>query len=176
MAVLHYQFEAIHPFSDGNGRTGRVLNILYLLESKLLDLPVLYLSRYIIENKSDYYVGLRKVTENGEWEDWIIYMLEAVEQSAVKARARILAIRSAMQNAVEKARLGMKSGYSYELIELAFRQPYIRINALVENNIAQRATASNYLKELERLEILQSVRSGRDVMYLNLPLLQALSD
>ncbi len=174
MAVLHYQFEAIHPFSDGNGRTGRVLNILYLLASELLDLPVLYLSQYIIENKSAYYTGLREVTENGEWENWILYMLEAVERSAVQARARILAIRDALRDAVEKARRDMKSGYSYELIALIFRQPYIRINALVDEGIAQRATASAYLKELERLEILKSVRNGRDIIYLNRPLLQAL--
>ena len=176
LAVLHYQFEAIHPFSDGNGRTGRILNILYLVEKGLLDIPVLYLSRYIIENKSAYYMGLRRVTEEGAWEDWIVYMLEAIEATAVSARARIVNIRKAFLETIETARDGMSAGYSYELMELIFRQPYTRIGELVDSGVARRVTASKHLKELERLGVMQSVRSGREVVYLNLPLLQALTE
>ncbi len=176
LAVLHYQFEAIHPFSDGNGRTGRILNILYLVEKGLLDIPVLYLSRYIIENKSAYYTGLRRVTEEGAWEDWIVYMLEAIEATAVSARARIVNIRKAFLETIETARDGMSAGYSYELMELIFRQPYTRIGELVDRGIARRITASKHLKELERLGVMESARSGREVVYLNLPLLQALTE
>ena len=176
LAALHYQFEAIHPFSDGNGRTGRILNILYLLEKGLLEIPVLYLSRYIIETKGAYYEGLRRVTEEGAWEDWIVYMLEAIEVTSINARKRILNIRKAFLDTIETARTGMSAGYSYELIELIFRQPYTRIGVLVDSNVARRATASKHLKELERLGIMQSVRSGREVVWLNLPLLLALTE
>ena len=174
MAVFHYQFEAIHPFPDGNGRTGRVLNILYLIEKKLLDIPILYLSKYIIRNKNEYYQKLRGVTEDGDWESWILHMLNYIEESAIEAKTRILAIRNSVQDALTIARQHMKNGYSKELIELVFSQYYVRINTLIEHDIAKRAAASTYLKELESIGILNSQKIGRDTIYLNIPLLEIL--
>lgn len=175
LAVLHYQFEAIHPFSDGNGRTGRVLNILYLVHKQLLDIPVLYLSRYIIENKNAYYTGLRRVTEEGAWEDWIVYMLEAIEATAISTKERILSIRQAFEASLEIARSGMNKGYTKELIELIYQQPYTRIAFLESAGIAKRQTGSLYLKALEELGLLQSVKLGREIVYLNPRLLDILS-
>lgn len=175
LAVLHYQFEAIHPFADGNGRTGRILNILYLVHKELLDIPVLYLSRYIIENKNAYYTGLRRVTEEGAWEDWIVYLLEAIEATATSAKERILSIREALQEAIEVARKGMSKGYSKELLELIFQQPYTRIAFLESTGIAKRQAASVYLKNLVELGVLESVKYGREIFYLNPKLLKILS-
>lgn len=124
MAVMHYQFEAIHPFLDGNGRTGRILNILYLVMRGVLDIPVLYLSRYIIENKAAYYQGLRNVTEQNAWEPWILYMLDAVEQSAHATSEKILAIRELMREYVATAQEKLPKIYSKDLIEVLFSQPY----------------------------------------------------
>ena len=167
LAVIHYQFEAIHPFTDGNGRTGRILNILYLIEFGLLDIPVLYLSRYIIENKGDYYAGLRKVTENGDWESWILYMLMAVEKTARETRKRILEIRDLLQKDIEKVRTELPKVYSKDLLELLYRQPYCKIRFLEEAGIAQRQTASSYLKELGRIGMLKPIKIGREIYYIN---------
>ncbi len=167
LAVMHYQFEAIHPFPDGNGRTGRILNILYLVSRGLLDLPVLYLSRYIIEHKNDYYLGLRGVTERGEWEPWVIHMLTAVEQTAALTRDRILRIRRLMHEGGELVRGQAPNVYSKDLMEVIYRHPYTRIKFLEEAGIAQRKTASTYLRELERLGLLRSVKAGREVYYIN---------
>jgi Fic family protein len=167
LAVIHYQFEAIHPFADGNGRTGRILNILYLVDRKLLETPVLYLSRYIIENKAAYYSGLRRVTEEHAWEGWIVYMLDAIEATARATRDRILAIRRQMDEATDFARNELPRVYSKELIELIFQQPYCRIQAVEQAGIAKRQTASTYLKELERIGLLRGVKVGRDQLYIN---------
>lgn len=175
LAVAHYQFEAIHPFTDGNGRTGRVLNILYLVDRELLDIPVLYLSRHIIENRAGYYQGLRRVTEEGAWEDWIVYMLEAIEATAADTRTRILEIRRALDEAIEFARLNMARGYRKELIELIFEQPYTRIQFLERAGIAKRQTASDYLKELERIGLLRGFKFGRDRLFVNPKLMDILS-
>lgn len=175
LAVLHYQFEAIHPFSDGNGRTGRVLNILYLLQQRLLDIPVLYLSQYIIQHKSRYYNGLRQVTEDAAWEAWILYILDAIESTATSTRERIMAIREALDEAILRARDRMSKGYSKELVELVFQQPYTRITTLARAGIAKRQSASVYLKELERVGILRGHKVGREVLYLNERLLNILA-
>lgn len=167
LAVIHYQFEAIHPFTDGNGRTGRILNILYLIECNLLDIPVLYLSRYIIENKADYYTGLRTVTEKGEWEAWILYILKAVEKTARETRQRILDIRDMMLADIEKVRTELPKIYSKDLLELLYHQPYCKIRFLEEAGIAQRQTASNYLKELESIGVLSALKIGREIYYIN---------
>jgi Fic family protein len=167
MAVVHYQFEAIHPFTDGNGRTGRILNILFLLDRGLLDLPVLYLSRYIIENKNAYYSGLRGITENGDWESWILYMLEAVEQTARETREKILAIRDLMNADIEKVKMELPKIYSKDLLELLYHQPYCKIRFLEEAGIAQRQTASQYLKDLSRIGVLEPLKSGREIYYIN---------
>ena len=175
MAVMHYQFEAIHPFSDGNGRTGRILNILYLIDAGLLDIPVLYLSRYIIENKSAYYAGLRQITENSAWEPWILYMLEAVEQTARATRERILNIRELMHESAEKVKRELPKVYTKDLIELLFSQPYCKIRFLEEAGIVQRQTAATYLKELERIGLLYRVKVGREYYYINDNFLKLLS-
>lgn len=174
MAVMHYQFEAIHPFTDGNGRTGRILNILYLIEAGLLDIPVLYLSRYIITNKNSYYSGLRRVTEEHAWEPWIIYMLDAIEQTAQTTRERILSIRNLMLESIERVKKELPKIYSKDLLELLFRQPYCKIRSLEVAGIAQRQTASTYLKELERIGLLHAIKIGREYYYINVKLLDIL--
>jgi len=173
LAVSHYQFEAIHPYLDGNGRTGRVMNILYLVATGLLDLPVLYLSKAIIRDKSAYYDKLRRVTEEQAWEDWILYVLQAIETTAKDTRDRIVAIREAMDETAEVIRQKLPKVYSRELVELIFSQPYTRVAFLVDEGIAQRQTASIYLRELEGIGILESRKAWRDVLYLN-PLLMRL--
>lgn len=167
LAVLHYQFEAIHPFTDGNGRTGRILNILYLIEEGLLDIPILYLSRYIIDHKNDYYAGLRSVTESGSWEGWIIFMLTAIEQMAHTTRDRILEIRDLINDSIVKVRQELPKIYSKDLLELLFHQPYCKIRFLEQAGIARRQSASVYLKELERIGILHGVKAGREYYYIN---------
>lgn len=174
MAVAHYQFEAIHPFIDGNGRTGRIVNILALLQAGLLDIPVLYLSRFIIQNKAEYYRRLREVTENQDWEGWLLYMLTAVEETARWTTARIMAIRDLFESTVERCQREAPRIYSKELIELIFQQPYCKIAFVVEAGIAKRKTASEYLQELERIGILTSEKRGRQVVYRHPALLEVL--
>lgn len=175
MAVMHYQFEAIHPFTDGNGRTGRVLNILYLVEKGLLSLPVLYLSRHIINHKADYYRLLRHVTEAQAWEAWILFMLTAVEQTAVWTTAKIRAIRDLVDRTAERMRHEAEPAYSRELFDLIFSQPYVRVANVVEAGIAQRETASKRLRALAAAGFLEEMKVGRDKLFLNRPLLALLS-
>lgn len=176
LALIHYQFETIHPFSDGNGRTGRIINILYLVFRGLLDLPVLYLSKFVIDRKNDYYRLLRQVTEKGEWEPWILYMLDAIEETATFTRKRILDIRDLMTETMEVAKETLPGRvYSKELIELLFCQPYTKGQALVDAGIAKRKTAAEYLKDLEKTGILAGKRIGREMLYLNTRLYDLLS-
>ncbi len=176
LALIHYQFEAIHPFFDGNGRTGRIINILYLVNRGLLDVPVLYLSKYIIDRKPEYYRLLRGVTEHGKWEPWILYMLDAVETTATLTRQRILNIRALLHQAIALAKKKLPTRvYSKELIELVFRQPYTKGQFLVDEGIAERQTAAEYLKELERIGILKTKKVGRENLYLNQKLYDVLS-
>jgi len=174
MAVAHYQFEAIHPFVDGNGRTGRILNLLVLLQAGLLELPVLFLSHYIIQNKPEYYRRLRAVTEQHDWEGWLLFMLTAVEETALWTTGRIRAIRVLLDETVERCRTEIPKVYSKELIELIFIQPYIRIQTVADAGLAQRETASEYLRELERIGVLQREKHGREVLYRHPALLEAL--
>ncbi|MBP7074043.1 MAG: Fic family protein [Rhabdochlamydiaceae bacterium] len=176
MSIIHYQFEAIHPFSDGNGRTGRILNILFLIEKQLLDIPVLYLSRYIIDNKTAYYNGLRQITETAAWESWILFILHGIEQTAIATREKILSIHRLTNQTAEIVRTKLPRIYSKDLIELIFRSPYCKIKFLDETGIAKRQTASTYLKELERIGVLQGQKIGRDVYYVNMPFLKMLTD
>lgn len=176
LAIIHYQFEAIHPFFDGNGRAGRILNILFLVYKDLLDLPVLYLSKYIIENKSDYYRLLRNVTEKEKWESWILFMLDAVEQTSVYTRDKIISIRSLLEKTLEEAKKKLPERvYSKELIELLFHQPYTKGQFLVDGGVAERQTAAEYLKELEKIGVLKSHKVGRENLYLNVKLYKLLS-
>ena len=176
MAVLHYQFEAIHPFSDGNGRTGRILNILYLVESGLLEIPVLYLSRYIIENKAAYYSGLRAVTESGAWEEWVLYMLRAVEKTASETRQKIQSIHALMQSTADLVRQELPKVYKKELVELLFDQPYTKIKFLERAGLVRnRQAASDALRALAGLGVLKGVKVGREWYFLNPSFLELLS-
>lgn len=167
MAVLHYQFEAIHPFVDGNGRTGRILNILMLIQERLLDLPTLYLSRHILRTRSDYYTLLAGVTRAGAWEPWILYMLEAVEITSAWTNQKIRAIRALMDHTTELVRARAPKIYSRELIELIFAQPYCRIGDLDTRGIAKRQAASTYLKMLAALGILEEEKQWRDKLFIH---------
>jgi Fic family protein len=175
MAVAHYQFEAIHPFTDGNGRTGRILNLLFLVEQELLDLPILYLSRAIIRRKADYYRLLLAVTTDGAWEDWMLYMLGAVNETARWTTNRIRAIRQLMQETGAYVRNEAYGAYSRELVELIFVQPYCRIKNVVEAGIAQRQTAAVYLKQLAGTGVLEEVKVGREKLFINPRLMRLLT-
>ena len=167
MAVQHYQFEAIHPFADGNGRTGRIINILFLVEQGLLDSPILYLSRFIISNKAAYYLLLKDVTHKQAWEPWISFILEGVEETCVWTTDKIKAIRELMEHTGQFVQARLPKTYSWELVEMLFRQPYCRIGNLVDANIAKRQTASTYLKQLCDIGVLQEVKSGRENIFVH---------
>jgi len=167
MAVGHYQFEAIHPFTDGNGRTGRVLNSLFLIHEGLLTLPILYLSRYIIENRVDYYRLLLAVTSDNNWEEWLLYVIQGVRETAEWTRAKIEAIRRLMQHTSEYVRDRRTKVYSYELLSLIFELPYCRIQNVVEAGIAKRQAASRYLKELVEIGVLEERPVGREKLFIH---------
>lgn len=175
MALVHYQFEAIHPFPDGNGRTGRILNILYLVDRGLLNLPVLYLSRHIIDHKPAYYEGLRRVTEEGAWVDWVLYMLDAVEQTSLRTRSQISDILALMETVRERVQREAPGAYSKDLIEQIFRQPYCRIQFLERAGLGTRQTCSKYLRELERLGVLHGQKMGREIYFINRGLFELLT-
>jgi Fic family protein len=176
MAVGHYQFEAIHPFYDGNGRTGRILNVLYLIECGLLGLPILYLSRFIVRNKQDYYRLLNQVTRDQNWEEWLLFMLKGVEQTASWTSEKITAIRALMESTTDQIKTHLPKIYSYELVQLIFEQPYCRINNLVERDIAKRQTASIYLKQLADIGVLKEVTSGKEKLFVNFQLMNLMKD
>ncbi len=176
LAVMHYQFEAIHPFVDGNGRTGRVLNLLYLVDKGLLDVPVLYLSRHIIRNKAPYYRYLLDVTTRQEWEAWILFFLEAVRTTAEWTTRKIRAIRELLDETSAAIRRRMPRIYSRELAELIFVHPYCRICDVVKADIAKRQTAAVYLKALAAEGLLEETRAGRENLYINRPLLALLDE
>ena len=167
MAILHYQFEAIHPFPDGNGRTGRILNVLYLIEHGLLDLPTLYLSRYILRTRGEYYNLLERVTSHGEWEPWVIYMLTAVETTSQWTTKKIDAIRRLIDETNAFVRAEAPKTYSRDLIDMIFTLPYCRIANLVDRGLAKRQAASTYLKELVRIGVMQEEKRGREKIFLH---------
>lgn len=167
MAVQHYQFEAIHPFSDGNGRTGRILNILFLVEQGLLDTPILYLSRHVIQHKSDYYRLLLEVTRKQAWAPWILFVLKGVEETCVWTTDKIKAIRELMRHTSQFVQKHLPKTYSWELVESLFKQPYCRIGNLVAAGVAKRQTASVYLKQLADLGVLREVKSGREALFIH---------
>ncbi len=167
MAVGHYQFEAIHPFIDGNGRTGRILNSLFLIEENLLSLPILYLSRYIIAHKADYYRLLLDVTRDQAWEAWILYMLSAVAETAQWTTAKIAAIRALAEHTTSYVRQQLPAIYSRELVDVIFEQPYCRIHNLDERGIAKRQTASRYLKALVDIGVLREMTFGKEKLFIH---------
>jgi Fic family protein len=175
MAAAHYQFEAIHPFTDGNGRTGRVLNSLFLVEQGLLPLPILYLSRYIIANKADYYRLLLAVTRDGAWEPWLLYILRAVEDTASWTTRKIGAIRGLASDTADDVRKRLPKIYSRELVDVIFEQPYCRIANLVDAKIAGRQAASRYLKALVSIGVLRERVFGREKLFVNPKLMNLLT-
>jgi Fic family protein len=175
MAISHYQFEAIHPFYDGNGRTGRILNVLYLIERGLLTLPILYLSRYIVQNKAEYYRLLNQVTQKGQWQAWIIFVLTGVEQVSRWTCAKVAAIRALMVATSDHVRAKLPKIYSHELMQLLFEQPYCRISMLIERGIAKRQTASVYLKQLVEIGVLEEEAAGKEKLFVHTRLLRLMS-
>lgn len=175
MAVSHYQFEAIHPFHDGNGRTGRIMNVLYLIEQGLLTLPTLYLSRYIVQHKADYYRLLNQVTSDQAWEPWLVFMLKGVEQTSRWTTDKIVAITQLMESTTTHVKTELPKIYSHELIQLIFEQPYCRISNLVERGIAKRQTASVYLKQLVEVGVLEEVSSGKEKVFVHPKLMMLMS-
>ena len=175
MAAAHYQFEAIHPFADGNGRTGRVLNSLFLVEQRLLPLPILYLSRFIIARKADYYGLLLGVTRDAAWEPWVLFLLEGIEETATWTTAKIDSIRLLVAETVEHVRTAAPKIYSRELVDLVFEQPYCRIANLVEAGIAGRQAASRYLQTLVAVGLLREQEAGREKLFVNGRLLTLLT-
>jgi len=175
MAAAHYQFEAIHPFTDGNGRTGRVINSLFLIEQRLLTLPVLYLSRYIIENRNDYYRLLLNVTRDQDWEPWILYLLKAVEETAISTTAKIAAMRRLAEQTAQYVNARLPKIYSYELVNLIFELPYCRIANLTAAGIAKRQTASEYLKQLVGIGVLRAAGAAREKLFIHTKLLHLLT-
>ena len=167
LAVQHYQFEAIHPFADGNGRTGRILNILLLVEHGLLDSPILYLSRYIISNKAAYYRLLKNVIHEQDWASWIMFILDGVEETCKWTTDKIKAIRELMEHSAEFVQMKLPKTYTWELVEVLFKQPYCRIGNLVEAGIAKRQTTSVYLKQLCELGVLKEIKSGREAIFVH---------
>lgn len=174
MALMHYQFEAIHPFSDGNGRTGRILLLLYLKMEKLLDVPAIYLSEYIIQNKSEYYKSLRLVTEKGEWERWIMYMLDMIESTAQKGLIRLKEIMELMHKMSEEIKAELPKVYTKDLIEIIFKLPYTKRQNLIDEGFGTPKTVGNYLIALEDKGFLKSIKVGKEKLYLNHRLMKIL--
>lgn len=175
MAVGHYQFEATHPFTDGNGRTGRVLNSLFLIQEGLLSLPILYLSRYIIQNKADYYRLLLQVTRKNDWESWLLYIIKGVEETANWTTAKIAAIRALSEHTAGHVREQLPKVHSHELVNLIFALPYCRISSVTEAGIAKRQTASQYLKQLVEIGVLTEVDAGKEKLFIHPKLMQLLT-
>ena len=176
MAVIHHQFESIHPFYDGNGRTGRIINILYLVKQGLLGLPVLYLSRYINQNKADYYNLLQFVRTNNAWESWLLFMLEAVEQTSYQTITLIQAIKALMQRYKHKMRSELPKIYSQDLINNLFGHPYTKIDFVMRELQVTRKTAAKYLDELVAAGLLTKHKVGKENFYLNDELYALLSN
>lgn len=175
MAIIHFQFESIHPFYDGNGRTGRIINILYLVLNDLLDLPILYLSNYIIKHKNDYYRLLQEVRDKNNWEEWIIYMINAVEKTARETIKLIGEIKSLIISLKQKLRDDYKKIYSQELLNHLFKKPYTKIEFLMSELNISRITASNYLNHLSEGKILTKHKIGKTNYYINEDLFLILS-
>lgn len=174
LAILHYQFESIHPFYDGNGRTGRILNILYLILNNLIDVPILYLSSYIIKNKPDYYRLLNQTNKTGNWGEWILFMLRAIENTAIDTIEKISNVKDLLDKTIIKVQSDLPKIYTKELVELLFEQPYSKIEFVVTKLQVERKAASRYLRELESIGVLKSQKVGRETIYVNNELIEIL--
>lgn len=176
MAVIHHQFESIHPFYDGNGRTGRIINMLYLVAQGLLDLPILYLSRFLIQTKAEYYQQLQAVRDTNTWEPWIMYMLEGVIQTAQATIDVIKKIKTLMREYKQKIRGQLPKIYSQELLNNLFNHPYTKIEFVMQDLDVSRLTATKYLEQLVTIELLKKEKVGRSNYYINQPLLALFLD
>jgi len=174
MAVMHYQFEAIHPFADGNGRTGRILLLLYLKLEKLLDIPAIFLSEYIIKNKTNYYKFLREVTEKAQWENYILYMLDMIEVTSQKVISKLDLIIKLMQELENVIKSKKPKLFNKELLEIIFKLPYTKRKNLIDAKLGTPKTVGNYLIELEKLGILKSKKIGKEKLYINHRLMKIL--
>lgn len=174
MAIIHYQFESIHPFYDGNGRTGRIINILYLIQEGLLTMPILYLSNFIIKNKSDYYQLLQQVREKETWEEWLLFMINGIQVTSRETIELIAQIKALMQEFKIKLRDNYKF-YSQELVNNLFKHPYTKIEFVVNDLKVSRITAANYLNKLADDGLLKKARIGTGNYYINEPLYNILS-
>jgi Fic family protein len=174
MAVQHYQFESIHLFYDGNGRTGRIINILHIILCDLLESPILYLSDYIINSKSDYYRLLQEVRTKDKWEDWVLYILKGVEETSSKTIGQIKAIQKLFISTQEKIKKEQPKAYNKELIEVLFEHPYCKTEILTTRLKISRITASKYLKQLEGIGILKSKQVWKETLYINTKLFDLL--
>lgn len=174
MSVIHFQFESIHPFYDGNGRTGRIINILYLIREKLQDLPILYLSKYIIRNKPDYYRLLQEVRETGNWEEWLLFMIRGIETTARETIDLILQIRELMMHYKNTLRRNYKF-YSQDLLNNLFKHPYTKIEFIQRDLNVSRITAANYLNQLAGDNLLTKKKLGTGNYYINGPLFELLT-
>lgn len=176
LALIHYQFEAIHPFFDGNGRTGRIIILLYMMNSGLLELPALFLSKYIMEHKVEYYEKLRGVTENANWQAWILYILDMIEQTAIESRVRIRRIDKLMDTTNDAIRELLPRVNSNELVGVIFKLPYTKRQFLVNAGLGTYKTVGKYLLKLEEAGILKSEQVGKERLFLNVKLMDILKD
>ena len=176
LALMHYQFEAIHPFADGNGRTGRIMNVLYLVHLDLLPLPILYLSSFIIKHKNEYYRLLREVTEVSNWQEWILYILKAIMETAALSLKKIKEIQHLKEEIIITAKDVLKASYNRDLVDLLFCHPYVKIKTLEQNNIGHRQTASTYLQKLAKADVLHSLKMGKEMYYINHRLMKIISN
>ena len=167
MAVIHHQFESIHPFYDGNGRTGRIINILYLVKEGMLNLPILYLSRFINQNKSDYYRLLQKVRTENAWEEWVLYILDGVEQTSLQTIKIIEGIKELMRSYKDRMRNELPKVYSQDLLNNLFRHPYTKIDFVMEETGVSRKTAAKYLDALNKIGIVSKQKIWKDNYYIN---------
>ncbi len=174
LAFIHYQFEAIHPFFDGNGRTGRIILLLYLQLCGLMELPSLYLSSYILKNKNEYYLKLKNVTEKKAWEDWVFYILDMIEVTAKSGRERIAKIENLMQAMGEKIQKQLPKMYSRDLLEILFRLPYTKRTFIEKAGLGNIKTSGTYLQTLEKKGFLKSEIVGKEKFYLNHQLMKIL--
>lgn len=176
MAIIHHQFESIHPFYDGNGRTGRIINILYLVKEGMLNLPILYLSRYINQNKGDYYRLLQKVRIENAWEEWVLYILDGVEQTSLQTIKIIEGIKKLMQSHKGRMRNELPKIYSQDLLNNLFRHPYTKIDFVMEETGVSRKTAAKYLDELDKIGIVSKQKIWKDNYYINMDLYNLLQN
>jgi Fic family protein len=175
MAIIHHQFESIHPFYDGNGRTGRIINVLYLVRQKLLHTPVLYLSRYINQNKADYYRLLQKVrNDESAWDEWVLFMLDGVEKTSQQTTLLIQGMKALMQSHKEKIRDELPKIYSQDLVNVIFGHPYTKIDFVVREIGVSNLTATRYLNELVRIGLMRKEKKWRESYYINIELFNLL--